>query len=305
MTRKCITLALLITSMAVLGLIYGCSSGNKEGENVTGTTPSPQGNIQSTIISVTIGSPPVVTFTLFDETGTPLDPNTVLQAGGRVRFTLARIGNDGNYQNYIKSSTPSLPGFDSGGTFATVGTGIYTYTFKTDIKDAGQTLNGLVFDPSLTHTVAAQIQRNITAKNGKGFQQAVNPYFNFRPDGQPVTVTREIVAISNCNECHGNLGLHGGGRREIVLCILCHNKGVTDPDTGNSIDFKSLIHKIHMGDTLPSNAAGGNFTIGSSDFGDVTYPFLSGDDFISGTPAKCVKCHRKGRTLPAGISVRT
>ncbi|HSB32217.1 MAG TPA: hypothetical protein VLD55_11500, partial [Candidatus Sulfobium mesophilum] len=73
----------------------------------------------------------------------------------------------------------------------------------------------------------------------------MNPYLNFRPDGQQVTATREVVAISNCNECHGKLGAHGGGRREVALCILCHNPQLIDTDTGNSINMKVLIHKIH------------------------------------------------------------
>ncbi|MCL5023099.1 MAG: OmcA/MtrC family decaheme c-type cytochrome [Nitrospirae bacterium] len=289
-------LVLLMTGLATAGLICGCGSSNKEGANVISTIPpSTDGNLQSQITAVTVGSPPVVTFTLYDEIGNPLEPTAFVANGGTLRFTIAEIQSDGNYKNYILNSV-GQPTFDSGGVFATVRPGVYTYTFKTDITASN------MFDPTRTHTVAAQIERNITSIVGKGYQQAVNPYLDFRPDGQPVTITREVVAISNCNECHGNLGLHGGGRREVALCILCHNPGVIDPDTGNSIDFKNLIHKIHYGDALPSNVAGGNFTIigfqGSvNSYGDVTYPFISGDNSISGTPVKCVKCHRPGKDL--------
>jgi OmcA/MtrC family decaheme c-type cytochrome len=286
-------LLLVIIVFAVSGVLFGCGSDKREGGTQTTTIgPSTEGNLQSTITGVTVSSPPVVTFTLFDENGAPLNPTS---EGLSVRFTIAQLGSDGNYQNYILTAS-GQPTFDSGGTFATVGSGTYTYTFATDI-----TTNPM-FNAALTHTVGAQIQRNITSVVGTSFQQAVNPYFNFVPNGDPVSLTREVVAISNCNECHGKLGIHGGGRREVALCILCHNPGPVDPDTGNPIDMKDLIHKIHMGEKLPSNEEGGNYTIigfGGSvhSYKTVAYPFISGDSFISGTPADCDKCHRQGTDL--------
>jgi len=285
---------LILIALSALGLLFGCNSGHKEGADQTTTvSPSTEGNIQATITGVTVSSPPVVTFTLNDENGKPLDPNDVLAAGGRARFTIAQIAADGNYKNYILNSS-GQPAFDSGGVFATVSPGTYTYTFKTDIT------TNPIYDPTLTHTVGGQFQRDITSPFGTDFQQAGNPYFNFRPDGQQVTATREIAAISNCNECHGKLGAHGGGRRDIPLCILCHNPQLVDTETGNSIDMKVLIHKIHYGDALPSNVAGGNFAIGDTTFGDVTFPFISGDNTISGKPVQCTKCHRAGKNAAGG-----
>jgi OmcA/MtrC family decaheme c-type cytochrome len=287
------TLLLVIIVFAVFGVLFGCGSDKREGRTQTTTIgPSTEGNLQSTITGVTISSPPVVTFTLFDENGAPLSPTS---EGLSVRFTIAQLNTDGNYQNYIMNSS-GQPTFDSGGTFATVGSGTYTYTFATDITADP------MYNPALTQTVGAQIEREITSPVGTPFQQAVNPYFNFVPNGDPVTRTREVVAISNCNECHGKLGLHGGGRRDVALCILCHNPGPIDPDTGNPIDMKILIHKIHMGENLPSNEAGGNYTIigfrGSvHSYKTVAFPFISGDSFISGTPIDCIKCHSPGEDL--------
>lgn len=320
------TFSAFVTLPAILLalLASGCGSGHNEGQAAPVASPTATGNVQSQILSVSTpaGGPTVVTFTLFDESGAPLNPVDVLAAsGGRFRVTIGRLKADGNYESYCKSNTAGVPGFDAStptaSQFATVGTGTYTYTFKTNLDNAAQTLGGIVLtgSESRTHTVAIQIVRNSTTFTGKPFQQAANPYFNFRPDGGAVAMTREVVSISACNRCHGVLGLHGGGRREIALCILCHYPGINDPTTTNSIDMKSMVHKIHYGLKLPSNRALDNvlgptvavgFTIGTSSFKTVEYPMLSGDSNATRAPIKCVKCHVRGTNLagqPYGADV--
>ncbi len=295
-------LTLLLLLFATL--LSGCGSGKKGGAEAPIATPTVPGNLQSQITGVTINNAgqPVVTFTLRDQNGVPLDPvKDLLQKGGRARLFIAQLKVDGNYQNYILG-TDGLPTYEqTAANFSSLGNGVFTYTFKTDITQTDLWKNTPNVQ-TLTHTVAGQFQRDIPLVNSKlsvtTFQQAVNPYFNFRPDGvTPVTQTREVVAISNCNECHDKLALHGGGRREIALCILCHNPGVNDPTTANTVDMKSMIHKIHYGEKLPSNVAGGDYTIGDTSFKTVAFPFFSGDSTITGTPIECVKCHRKGTDL--------
>ena len=56
----------------------------------------------------------------------------------------------------------------------------------------------------------------------------------------------------------------------------------TDPDTGNTLDMKVFIHKIHMGANLPSVKAGKPYQIigfnqGVSDWSDVVFPANPGD----------------------------
>lgn len=288
--------------LAGLLLVSGCGNSKKEGAEapISGTV-SPTGNIQASIQSVVISSPtstPVVTLTLLDEKGAPLDPNAIVAAGGRFRLYIAQLAPDANgdyqYKNYLKSAT-NLPTYDSGGTVAALGNGVYQYTFKTNITDSTKTLNNLVYDPALTHTIAAQISRTVVSPTGSSFTQVANPFLTFVPDGSVVTHTREITPISACNDCHGKLALHGGTRIDVALCILCHNPGVLDPDTGNSVDMKSLIHKIHMGEKLPSNVAGGEYGIGNASFKTVAYPMMSRDTFVSLTPADCAKCHKMGK----------
>ncbi|MCX5823434.1 MAG: cytochrome C, partial [Deltaproteobacteria bacterium] len=182
-TFSCLALAMLI----LVSLFGGCSSSNKEGQpaSLSTDTPgplSPDNNIQAEITGVVINSPPVVTFKLLDENGAPLDPAPLLTTRG-IRFYIAQIKADGNYANYFGTTAPT---YDTAGTIAAVGGGVYTYTFSRDIKTTPN-LGGLVYDAAKTHTVAIQVSRNVTDALGKTFQQAKNVYFNFRPDGGTVT----------------------------------------------------------------------------------------------------------------------
>lgn len=303
-----------LSMFVVVSFLGGCSGGsdNKEGRQPAplSTAPGailPDANLQADIQGIAINSRPIVTFKLLDENGAPLDPKT---AGLSLRFYIARIKADGNYENYIKNAA-GFPSYDATGAFANLGNGVYTYAFATDINDATKTLKGITYSAAdtRTHTAALEVSRTVASATGASFQQARNVFFNFRPDGQAVTTTREIVSVSACNDCHGKLGVHGGGRRDTALCILCHNpdllvgydaNGSAQYDVnGVSFDFKVMGHKIHMGKKLPGNvaaiAAGGTgYAIGNASYAPVAYPLMSGDSKVSGTPIECAKCHRRG-----------
>jgi OmcA/MtrC family decaheme c-type cytochrome len=120
-------------------------------------------------------------------------------------------------------------------------------------------------------------------------------------------LVRAAVGNTACNSCHNPLSGHGGSRQDVQLCLTCHTQGATDPESGNSIDFNVMIHRIHMGKNLPSVKAGTPYRIiGNSaslhDFGKVGYPqdikncqtcHNSADDrwVSNGTREACTSCH--------------
>jgi OmcA/MtrC family decaheme c-type cytochrome len=82
-------------------------------------------------------------------------------------------------------------------------------------------------------------------------------------------------------------------RTETKLCVTCHNPGSWFNTPGNiqTVDFKVMIHKIHMGDELPSvldpdgnpvTTTKGTYKLGNADFSDVAFP----QDIRN-----CTKCH--------------
>jgi OmcA/MtrC family decaheme c-type cytochrome len=186
---------------------------------------------------------------------------------------------------------------DSGGKFAASpkGDGYYTYTLGTKIAvDAA--------NATKTHTVGAYAVRTVP---GVATPYVANAEFNFLPAGGAVTVTRELVLRENCNGCHSDLGHHGAAdnaRKDIQLCILCHSPATTDVATGNTINFGTMIHKLHSGANLPSvtekNPDGTPvfpYGIGSNDYSDVTFPQDLGN---------CAKCHAGAKDgLAAGATI--
>jgi OmcA/MtrC family decaheme c-type cytochrome len=70
--------------------------------------------------------------------------------------------------------------------------------------------------------------------------------------GAAGTARRQVVAVENCNKCHGLLSAHGNNRNGTTqVCAVCHNPSATDqarvPAGGvvEPIDFKVLVHEIH------------------------------------------------------------
>jgi OmcA/MtrC family decaheme c-type cytochrome len=261
--------------------------------------------------AVTVASPPKVNFTVFSDgavkTGLTLS---------NVRFAIAKLipstnGDPDRWTNYIYRKETATAGVGPGGTPALASAmqattdpqetdpalqaaqlvyhpeGYYTYTFKTDIKDPTKT-NGVAFEPERTHRVAIQLSYT----NAAGETVLVNPYFDFRFDASgnsvPVTdpsQTRKMTDVSSCNSCHEKLALHGGGRVDTQFCVMCHNPGTTDANSGNVLTLSTMVHKIHAGKRL--KAQGEDYTIwGYKDtkvsFAEVGFP----QDLRN-----CTKCH--------------
>jgi len=267
--------------------------------------------------AVSVNSPPKVNFTVFSDgavkTGLALS---------NMSFAIAKLipstnGDPDRWTNYIYRKETAAAGVGPGGTPALASAmqatsdsketdpalqaaqlvyhpeGYYTYTFKTDIKDPAKT-NGVVFEPGRTHRVAIQLSYT----NAAGETVRVNPYFDFRLDADgnsvPVTdpsLTRKMTDVSSCNSCHEKLALHGGGRVDTQFCVMCHNPGTTDANSGNVLTLATMAHKIHSGKLLKTKLDTGKggedyviwgFNNTKVDFAEVGFP----QDLRN-----CTKCH--------------
>src|ERR1035437_6377624 len=232
-----------------------------------------------------------VDYKITDPNGLPLDPAGITTPGAvSVSFLCAYIPK-GQTQFYDYNSrvstavtggaTATQASTDSGGTSKQVTDGEFIYTFKT--KAVG--VNNTAWDPTATHRVGIYGSRNLTEFD-LGTNYASNT-LTWIPAGGTPTNTRDVVRTASCNKCHDALSFHGGSRIGMDLCIMCHQPQTVNPDTGNTVDMKVFVHKIHMGSQLPSVIAGKPYQIVGfnnvvSDWSTVVLP---------SDPRRCTFCH--------------
>ncbi|MDP2727396.1 MAG: OmcA/MtrC family decaheme c-type cytochrome, partial [Dehalococcoidia bacterium] len=246
--------------------------------------PSTGLNVKITKVEIPVNRKPVVTFRVSDDQGRGL---SLTDLDGVPRLTIARIDTEAatgltSYFNYVMinavgrtfvmdgvtmqpalaSAVQPSSAMDPSGTFEGKGDGVHIYTFSSVLPEG--------YDRTATHAVGMQATRQTRTWAG-------NDVFYFVPAGGNPTAQRQIVDTANCNRCHDPLALHGGSRRDTKLCVLCHTPQNTDPESGNSPDFKVMIHKIHRGANLPSVKAGQPYFIvgfnqNALDFSEIKWP---------------------------------
>ena len=263
-------------------------------------------NVQITSVKLTLDRRPAVTFKV-----TTAKDNLAELAdldAESVKFTIAAIERDTNgdtrYHNYVlakvsgksyvfkgETKKPAIseavqPDVDHGGTLKQIGPGAFTYTFNTVLPPN--------YDRQATHVVGGEI----SSRDGKAF---ANFIYEFLPAGGKVRIERAVVETASCNNCHDPLKAHSGTRREVGYCVLCHTSQLSDPETGESLDFKVFVHKIHRGKMLPSVRGGKPyFLVGDNqritDFSTVRYPQALLSDGTYKELRNCRACHTDSST---------
>ena len=262
-------------ALMLIALIAGCSgttgsAGSAGATGATGATgPTTTGSalnistatsITGKILSVTVNGPPVVKFQLTDENGAFLQGLPAADLGFAVaQLVPGQNGSSSRWNSYIYgtvapatcpagvvacATTPETQASVEAATTGALvdnGDGTYQYTFKKNIT----TDPVVIYNATLTHRVGFEI-RNLV--------QANNAAYTFQPSTGATTgiFSREIVDTAACDTCHTSLTAHGGARVEVQYCVMCHSPSSTDPTSGNTLDMKVMIHKIHTGINLPS-----------------------------------------------------
>jgi len=224
-----------------------------------------------------------VVYTLTDPKGLPLDAAGVTTPGVISLNYIAAVlpNNQDGYTTYTtrvvsqSGGSATEPNSDSGGVTTNVGPGQYQYVFQTKAP-AG-------FDAAATHTIGIFGSRVLTDFN-LGTNYASTTY-NFVPNGAKVAKVHDVVRTASCNTCHDQLSFHGGARRGVEMCVLCHNSQMVDTGNGGSLDFKVMVHELHMGAKLPTVVSGKQLILNGIDFSKVAYPADPGD------PRRCETCH--------------
>jgi OmcA/MtrC family decaheme c-type cytochrome len=289
-------------ALAAVVAAAGCSG--KDGANGANGENAPipaGGGLKLELLSATApaAGQPTARLKVTDAQGNPVDLLAELAAGTFApRFTIAQLGADGTYSSLYYVNKAAAPYVDASGTTVTptgsktqasyvtlaaadfaagANAGEYTATFKTP---TGATYVNAT--QAATLTVAVFGSRSF---EGRGYPAADT--FNFVPAGGTPAV-RQVVTDENCNACHKHLTAHGT-RRTVGLCLTCHSPQTSDPESGNTVDMRVMIHKIHSGQP-------GYFIVGYQqslvDFSKVVFP-----DLAEGVK-NCDKCHGGAAQAP-------
>jgi OmcA/MtrC family decaheme c-type cytochrome len=241
-------------------------------------TPGSGINLEVTNIEIDSEGGTHVFMTVTDGSGQPMTPEDF-----SMNFMLAYINEDPSgiptYYNYFTRDAPGeeynlhgqimeseltdlqQPDREREGTWVETSPGELIYSFANALPSS--------YDKTATHVFAAYAYQSERT-------EISNVAYAFVPDGGTPDVW-EVSTTETCNRCHDPLALHGGPRQEFILCLPCHTQEAIDPETGESVDMRVMIHKIHMGENLPSVEAGEEYYIvghrqSVHDYSEVIFP---------------------------------
>jgi hypothetical protein len=161
-----------------------------------------------------------------------------------------------------------------------------------------------------TYTVAMWGYRNLTvtrATEDTSYRATANAdHIDFLVGSATTVAPYDLVSGGgqSCLSCHQQLMFHGGGRAGFYSCISCHGTsgsedrpqyiaGNAPATAGVTINFRTMLHKIHMGKDL-ANAS--SYTVVGygrgypNNFSEHTYPEVV-FPAMPGEVRNCTKCH--------------
>ena len=264
--------------------------------------------VEVTLLSVansTPGEQPTITFTV-TVGGAPRDLTT-------LPLTLLRAAISGPNTDYASYWQTTINGTGARGTLALIdaATGTHRYTFPASAA--------IPLTATGSYTVSME---GYWQPSSQPLSATLSPSLAFAVT-DPVAVPRRVIADNDgCNACHRDMSGHGGARRGVQYCIVCHNANNPNDERAPhlegetiaipTVDFKVMIHKIHAGVHLTEPYFLGGFPAPTKanpngtqiDFGKVRFP---------GILSNCAKCHADGTwrlpvadgVLPTRMEYRT
>ena len=199
------------------------------------------------LTNVAPGKKPMVEVYYVDDMDQPLDYLGKATPGPlSMSFILAWY--DGTARQYTSYTTRvtggiRIPSADQGGRWTHLEMGHSKYEFGTTLPA------DLKMDKTTTLSIYGR--RDVRQWLDK-YYYLDNTNYDFRPDGGTVLETWAAMDTAACNQCHDPIAFHGGTRRTVKNCVLCHQPQIPLID-GENFDMKVFIHEVHKNTTYPQD----------------------------------------------------
>jgi OmcA/MtrC family decaheme c-type cytochrome len=224
----------------------------------------------------TPGSAPVVTFSLNDKSGAPVDITKLAS----IRIILGGPNTDyGTGPGGIRASEDPTK-------TSTGSNGVYTYTMTNKVPAAA----------AGSYTIALEARASVTLLPGTMKEtiatDAAKPVrYYFAVDKSQITPRRQVVSTDKCAACHKDLGfVHGGTRNDTQECTICHNPTLVDGTSKQSVNMAWQIHSTHRGENLANP-----YKLGTTNYQEVRFP---------GDLRNCSACHVNSTYLVENVGAK-
>ncbi|MDP8245179.1 MAG: OmcA/MtrC family decaheme c-type cytochrome [Candidatus Hinthialibacter antarcticus] len=233
------------------------------------------------------GEMPIVKFTLKDGEGNLV----ALESLSRLRLIVGAPTSD--YASYYREDMLTDP------PSVTLDGDVYTYTMTTPIADDIQGSIALAIESRISVLVidVAGEDDDVSVN-----ENTFNPVFYAAVTDSAPVARRMTISQEKCEACHDRLEFHGGSRRNVEYCLVCHNPRTSDVEErpegvmgGESVGMAYMIHKIHKGETLEKPFLVFGHNSSEHDFNEVLFP---------GSITECSLCHTTevpNLPLPSGV----
>ena len=230
------------------------------------------------VADVAAGSTPTVTFSFYQEVGGVTETVDAADVSSfRIRFAGPTEG------DYVQDFSHTV----DTGALVDLGGGTYSEPLSVAIPA----------DAVGTYAFAIEARGNGVEDFEDERPSVENPVV-FKAVTGDLAPRREVIDFDKCLACHDRLNLHGDQRNQYQFCVMCHRPNSTDisripndATTGlpiaapTTIDFKTMIHKIHTGEELDNAYTVYGFGGTPYDFTEVLFP---------GRLEECEICHLPG-----------
>lgn len=262
-----------------------------------------------------------VEFTLKDAQGNPVDVGTTEISFSVTKLIPGRVVNNVEgpsiWKGFIYSKSKATFEKSTAGTLENLGNGNYRYLFALDFKNvldpypSDSANNGgiIAWDEDKLHRLSVTFG---SAEEGSTMP-LINYTMDWVPSGATAALTRDILEMESCSDCHMDQPIHHSSRNDPKVCVACHND--SNPTVTARKTLAVLVHDFHSTKKADTDSEGNDVSARGADYPQdprncdtchkpATATTPDAGNWVDPTENTCKSCHSDYKTHHAGEDCR-